>query len=235
MVCHKGGCDAAGKWALDFLPVAITGEVREFPGYWRTRPDFSPDLARTDRVFYQQGLVLSAPGCETLIERVPPYFKRDDVRYCSHLQTPPRPESSGQAVLLAGERFVVFADPIFREYRQSGNIAARDAWKLAMRRLIGPAPFGDGLASTIQLYPRRRGDDLILTLLHYIPVRKALDIDMIEERSSFAGEVLRLPEAAKEARIFGGIVLPRSSDGGFLLPADARGRLLLEVPGFFRS
>ncbi len=237
LASYRGGCDASGKWALDFLPIRITGEVHLYPAYWRTQAAFSPELARADRVFYQQGLVVEAgPGTETLVERVLPYFKRDAVRYCSHLQTPPRPESSGQPVVVAGERFVYFADPIFREYRKAGNIAARDACRIALQRLIGPAPFGDGLASTIQCYPRRRGDDLLLTLLHYIPVRKALDIDMIEERSSFAGEVLRLPKAAREVRVFGTDTnLAPAIDGGFELPAKARGRLLLEVPGFFGS
>ncbi len=234
LISHKGGCDASGKWALDFLPVEVHGAVEEFPTYWRTSADFSPELARTDRVFYEQGLILSAPGCETLIERVLPYFKRDDVRYCSHLQTPPRPEGSGQPAVLAGERFVIFADPIFREYRTAGNIAARDAWKLAMQRLVGPAPFGHGLASTIQVYPRRRGNDLILTLLHYVPVRKALNIDMIEERGSFAGQIVHLPKAAKEVRIFGAKEnLQQDTEGGWQLPASAQGRLLIEVPGFF--
>jgi hypothetical protein len=74
---------------------------------------------------------------------------------------------------------------------------------------------------------------LILTLLHYVPVRKALDIDMIEERSSFAGEVLRLPPSAVRANVFRGKDLGRTADGGFLLPDNARGRLLLEVPSFF--
>ena len=237
LASYKGGCDASGRWALDFLPIQIAGELELFPAYWRTNPDFSAELARADRVFYQPGLIVRAGlGAEVLAERVLPYFKRDAARYCSHLQTPPRPESSGQPVVIAGERFVYFADPIFREYRKSGNIAARDAWRLAVRRLIGPAPFGHGLASTIQVYPRRRGDDLLLTLLHYIPVRKALDIDMIEERSSFAGENLRLPANAAEVRVFGtGETLVRAADGTFVLPTAARGRLLLEVPGFFRA
>jgi len=234
LISHKGGCDASGQWALDFLPVKIQGPSEFFPAYWRTNKTFSPELARTDRVFYQQGLVVSAPGCDALAERVLPYFNRDAVRYCSHLQTPPRPESSGQPVIVAGERFIYFADPIFREYRQSGNIAARDAWRHAMLRLLGPAPFGDGLATTIQIYPRRRGRDLILSLLHYIPVRKALNIDMIEERSSFAGEILKLPAAAKSVRVFGtGEKLEKHSGSGWVLPTKPRGRLLLEVPDFF--
>ncbi len=236
LISHKGGCDASGKWALDFLPIKIESPCEFFPAYWRTNSNFLPDLARTDRVFYQQGLVVSAPGCEILAERVLPYFNRDDVRYCSHLQTPPRKNSSGQPVIVAGERFIYFADPIFREYRQSGNIAARDAWRSAIQRLIGPPPFGESLATTIQIYPRRRGQDLILTLLHYIPVRKALNIDMIEERSSFAGEVLKLPPAAKKVTLYGtGEELAMAQDGGWLPPENARGRLLLEVPGYFST
>ncbi len=233
LISHKGGCDASGNWALDFLPVQICGEVEAFPAYWRTDPTFSPALARSERVFYEKGLVVSAPTCKVLAERVLPYFKRDDVRYCSHLQTPPSPTSSEQPVILAGDRFVYFADPIFREYRVAGNIAARDAWKLAMQRLIGPAPYGHDLASTIQIYPRRRQKDLILTLLHYIPVRKALNIDMIEERSSFAGEILQLPAHAQPRLFPSSTPLTRSADGaGWILP-PSRGRLLIECPYFF--
>ena len=232
LISHKGGCDNLGNWALDFLPITIKRELDLYPAYWRTRETFSTELARTDRVFYQQGLVIDAPGCEVLVERVMPYFKRDDVRYCSHLQTPPLPNASGQPAIVAGERFVYFADPVFREYRQSGNIAARDAWRLAMKRLIGPAPFGDGLPSTVQVYPRCRSNDLILTLLHYVPVRKALTIDMIEERGSFAGERLRLPDEAKTARVFGGDELKKNADGSFELPT-VKGRLLIEVPDCF--
>jgi hypothetical protein len=83
--------------------------------------------------------------------------------------------------------------------------------------------------------PRRRGRDLLLTLLHYVPLRKALDIDVIEERMSFAGESLDLPANAKTVRVFGtGETLPVNSDGSFILPVT-KGRLLLEVPEFFKA
>ena len=118
---------------------------------------------------------------------------------------------------MQGERFVYFADPIFREFRQTGNLLMRNTWRQAMIALIGTPPFGDGLPKTVNSFPRRRGDDLILTLLHYIPMRKALEIDVIEEASSFAGERLRLPERAEEARIFNGPALERVADGAFLL------------------
>jgi hypothetical protein len=135
--------------------------------------------------------------------------------------------------VVAGERFVVFADPIFREYRQTGNLAVRETWWRVIERLIGPPAIGAGLSSNILLVPRRRGDDLLLTLLHYVPVRKALDIDVIDAPSTFAGEVLRFREAVSRVRVVDSSSdLDAVEERGFALPAR-RGRLLLEVPGYF--
>jgi Hypothetical glycosyl hydrolase 6/Beta-galactosidase trimerisation domain len=233
ILSYRAGFDAEGKWALDFLPLSFDGEVNLYPTYWRATEDFDPAMARSDRVFYQAGMnVKGGEGTEVLVQRVLPYFKRSDLKFSSHFQTPPVHQADRFPAVLAGERFVYFADPIFREYRQAGNLIARDGWRTAMRRLVGPAPFGEGLPTTVVVYPRRRSDDLLLTLLHYIPVRKALDIDIIEERSSFAGELLRLP-AGTRPRVYQEKDLPISEDGAFELP-NAKGRLLIEVPGYFQ-
>ena len=234
IISHRAGFDADGRWALDFLPLSFAGETDKFPTFWRARKSFDPALSASDRVFYQAGMnVIPGKGVKTLIDRVPPYFRRTAVTYSSHFQTPPVAKPGRHPAVVAGDGFIYFADPIFREYRQAGNLTARDVWKRAMHDLIGPAPFGEGLPTTIQVYPRRRGKDLLLTLLHYIPVRKALEIDVIEERSTFAGELLRLPAKAKSVRVFGsGETLERDDSGAFLLP-PVKGRILLEVADAF--
>jgi hypothetical protein len=174
LLSHRAGFDAQGNWALDFLPLRFHGTVEKFPAYWRTARSFDPDLSRSDRVFYEAGLnVLGGRGTQVLVKRVLPYFQRSDLKFCSHFQTPPMARADRFPAVIAGRRFIYFADPIFREYRQTGNIAARDAWAVAVKRLIGEAPYGAGLPKTILLVPRRRGDDLILTLLHYIPAQSA--------------------------------------------------------------
>jgi len=236
ILSHRSGFDAAGKWALDFLPLTFEGEVEKFPTYWRARAAFDPVLSISDRVFYQQGLnVVPGAGTEILVDRILPYFKRTDLHFSSHFQAPPVASPDRYPAVVAGDRFVYFADPIFQEYRQAGNIAARDGWKHAMQRLIDVPPYGAGLPTTVLSTPRRRGADLILTLLHYIPLRKALDIDVIEERMNFAGQILHLPVAARQVRVFGhDTPLPIAPSGGFQLPTSP-GRLLLEVPGFFQA
>lgn len=237
MVSYRAGFAADGTWALDFLPVRPGPEAEELhPTYWRIRPEFLPELAGSDRVFYAAGLRTEVtPGGTVLVDRVLPYFRRSDLTFSSHFQTPPVADAAPHPAVVGGERFVYFADPVFSEYRQTGNLAVRQVFRRAVESLIGPAPFGRELPGTVLVYPRRRGEDLLLTLLHYIPIRKAMDIDIIDEPSTFAGEVLHLPAAASSVEVFpGGEQLPAVEGGGFALPAR-KGRLLLRAPGFFRE
>jgi len=234
ILSHHAGRDASGRWVLDFLPLKFAGDGELFPTYWRTREKFWPEFSASDRVVYAQGAnVIPGRGLEILVDRVLPYFNRTDLRFSSHFQTPPVARAGRYPAVVAGRNFAYLADPIFREYREAGNTAVRDVWRRLVDRLIGPAPFGHGLPTTMLCFPRRRGHDLLLTLLHYVPLRKALEIDVLEERMGFAGELLRLPPAAQQVRVFGQpAALSRAADGGFVLP-QAKGRLLLEVPGFF--
>jgi hypothetical protein len=235
LLSYRAGFDEQGRWALGFLPLSFPPDIEStrFPTYWRATLEAIPSMGQADRVCYMPGLhVGMGAGVRTVVERVLPYFQRTDAVFCSHFQAPPMPEPDVHPAIVAGERFVYFADPVFREFRQTGNILMRDMWHHAMNALIGLPTCGAGLPVTIMVVPRRRGDDLIVTLLHYIPVRKSLEIDLIEEPSSFAGERLKLPAQAKEARLFGGEPLSRTADGSFLLPA-IKGRLLIESPGFF--
>ena len=231
ILSHNAGFDANGDWALDFLPLKFEGDGEKYPTFWRVNPNFAPALALGERVVYAQGKNILPDGLEVLAQRVLPYFQRTDVTFSSHFQTPPQKESDKYPAIVAGERFVYFADPIFREYRQTGNTLVRDAWRAAMKKLIGAPQFGEGLPTTMTMQPRRRNDDLLLTLLHYIPVRKALDIDVIEERMPFGGYFLNAPDSVKSVREWDGAELEKTESGWALPPRY--GRLLLEVPGYF--
>ena len=236
----RSGFDAAGKWALDFLPLEFEDDGRacpvpRHPTYWRAGRESSGQLGHADRVCYLPGVLVTAgAGTRVLVERVLPYFQRTDATYSSHSQAPPMAEPDSSPAVVMGERFVYFADPIFREFRETGNLLMRDGWHDAMNRLGNRACFGEGLPTTLNVFPTRRGDEINFTLLHYVPTRKAADQDVIEERSSFAGERLKFhrPEKVKSVRLFGGGGLERIEAGCYALPT-AKGRLLLEVPGYF--
>ena len=223
--------------ATPFLPLEPQGNNEMFPAFWRAKTDFMPEFANSDRVFYKQGQnVRGGKGTRTLVERVLPYFKRNDLKFCSHQQTPPVADACEFPAVIAGKNFVYFADPVFSEYRQNGNLTARDVWKKCMTDLFGAPEIGAGLPTTVRSYPMRRGKDLVVTLLHYIPVRKALDIDVIEERSTFAGETMKFAKdvpALTWVKDDGTrVALEKTGKGEFALPT-AKGRLLLEAKGYF--
>jgi hypothetical protein len=233
LISHRAGLDEHGKWALDFLPLEIGGPEPLYPSYWRATEAFSPAHAVDCRVIYQQGLrVKGGDGTRVLIERILPYFKRSDLKFSSHFQTPPDLKSRPQNAAVAGRGFVYFADPVFREYRQVGNVFLRELVAKALE-WMEQAPFVSGIAPHIHAYPRRKDDDLHLTLVNYIPARKALAIDVIEEALSFAGQTIRFDRPVETVEVFGAAPLVAGDDGAFALPAEACGRLLLKVPGFF--
>ena len=232
IVTHRGGVSKEGKWLLDFLPMQVLGEAATQPSYWRIQPGLLDEPVLSDRVIYSRGMECRSDDAEVWVERVLPVFERNSVTYCSHAQAPPRREGTGSPAILKGDRFVYFADPIFSEYRKKGNLILRKLWAKAVEKLIGPPPFGAGLPTTVQVYPRRKADDLLLTLLHYIPIRKALEGDVIEERHGFGGLILEVPPEVKTV-----ISYPAQSSllklgpGRFELPTSPLGRLLLSLPG----
>lgn len=234
ILSHRAGFDSAGHWALDFLPLTFHGETEKFPTFWRVQDSFNTSMSASDRVFYQSGMQIKAgKGAKVLVDRVLPYFKRTAVTFSSHFQTPPVAKVDKFPAVVSGPGFVYFADPVFREYRRSGNLAVRDVWRQIVAELTGGPRCGAELPASVGVYPRRRGNDLLLTLLHYIPVRKAIEIDVIDERASFGGEVLRFKQHVLRVRRFDTSEdIPPTADGGFSLPMT-KGRLLLEVPGYF--
>lgn len=219
-----------------FAGLTRLGEGAFTPAYLRARAGapLAATLGTNDRVIYQRGLrVKAAKGVSVWADRVAPYFQRSDLRFCSHFQAPPQDKNAGEIAVAGGDNWAYFADPIFTEYRQSANLAVSRAFTATLARLIGPSAHGHGLKSTVRLYPLRSGRDLKLTLLHYLPERRALNQDIISDRLGFGGQVLRLPaHVATVLNAETGEALPRTTDGGFALPVT-EGRLLLEVPAFF--
>jgi hypothetical protein len=234
LLTGRSGFAPDGQWALPSLPLRHEGEVAAYPTYWRTTARLDPAGIGSERVFYQRGAnVRPAAGVEVWVERVVPYFRRSDVRFSSHFQTPPDRPDPDYPAAVGNDRLACFADPVFAEYRQSGSVFVRRTLELAIEKLIGPPPVGRGLPPSVLCVPRRRGADLLVTLLRYLPVRKSLDIDVVEEGQSFAGETLRFAGDVRTVHcVTTGRPLARATGGGFALP-DARGRLLLEVKGYF--
>jgi hypothetical protein len=231
----KSGFDRSGNWNLPVLPATPEGETELFPNYWSVSMKLAEEGMKGERVVYQQGMNFRpAANCEIFVNRILPYFKRTDLKYCSHFQTPPDKIDNNYPAVFGNEKVIVFADPVFKEYRQSGNVFIRKVVGAILQKMIGKSPFGSGLSSRVLCVPRRRKDDLIITLLNYIPVRKALDIDVIEEATSFAGKRISFVKDISTLKcVNNGEIFRPDEAGNFWLP-PFEGRILLEVTDFFK-
>ena len=227
---HTSGFTESCDDVLASLGRCVNGSTPDFPTYWRGRPAIGEEWTDSDRVIYQAGMHYAfSDDWEVLVDRVPPYFRRSDFKFSSHFQTPAAPDASEYPAVATNGTVTVFSDPIFKEYRKAGSVFIRKIWQSVMERMLGAPAIGAGLPVSVSVYPRQKGNETLVTLLHYIPVRKALDIDVIEERQSFAGQVLRLEKPAAEViDRQSEQVLEKISPTEWRLPAKS-GRLLLQV------
>lgn len=229
---ERGGKILASHQAvcgLSSLPLEVEGLEELYPTFWR---DEAGDLLGAgERVLYSQGTrVVPGSGAQVRLQRVLPYFQRSDLRFSSHFQTPPVAEPDTHPALVTGPGFAYFADPVFRDVRRSGTPSVSVVMKQILEELIGPPAFGDGLSKRIEVYPLRKGEDLLLTLLHYVPVRKSVEIDVMDEASTFAGQLLRLNQTSgRILQVTGGEEFLLGSDTDRVELPDVCGRLCLRV------
>ncbi len=180
---------------------------------------FSPDFLRpigeeTDYVMYERGLSLTpANGAEVLATISEPYFNRTYATFCSHAHTPVNAATSKPGIIKGGN-VVVFAHPIFSIYAQHSMSFHRDQVLQALKSLL-PIPLVevDGPTS-LQATITRQENRKILHLLHYIPERRGLKFDVIEDRMVIKSTEVRVRGTATRVTI-----VPTGED----LPFEQRG------------
>jgi len=238
ILSHRSGWNGPGRSRLwEELGLEAAGEADMAPAYWLPHTGSALEgLCKQEKVVYERGLNLKAgEGWEVWMDRINPHFQRNDLKYCSHFQTPPSGTPSGWPSVLRKGKVIVFSDPIFHEYRQCANRFVKDTLRAALQEVMG-APRLQGLKETVEAYCLRRGEDLHLTLLHYIPYRKSEDCEVIEAAQSFAGQTLALDRpVSKWVWVQGDneTELTPDAEGKVALPQHD-GRLCLRMEGYFK-
>ncbi len=173
-------CISAGG---GILSEELGGEPSPFTHtYLRFTADARGSLPDTDHVFYERGARLEErPGDEVFARIVEPYFERSWDRFCSHAQTPSKPDASPFVAALLRGTHAVFALPVFRAYAKHANLACRQLIASAIQRLL-PAPLlrlggPSYLEAVVSDIPRER----IVHLLSFVPQKRTADMEVIEE------------------------------------------------------
>lgn len=181
---YRSGCNVDGtRFALNGFPAVYEGDLPYHPDFVRPLGALAEGLADAPYVMYQRGLrVKPAEGAEVLGEVWEPYFNRTYRHFCSHAHTPPARRSDDPAVLRKG-RIVYFAHPVFSTFAQVGVPFYKQVVLNALKLLL-PSPLVQTTApSTLQVtwnrQPSRRRS--VLHLLHYIPEKRTLGAEYLED------------------------------------------------------
>ena len=197
---YESGMDAGkSSFALEALPVTMRGEGPRdrfgdlARGRYFERGDYAEyiiptgaigkGLPPTEHAMYIRGLhVAAADDAETLADITPAVFDRSWRHFCSHRQSPSSGETGGAAIVKRG-RVIYFSSPLFTQYYHNAPQWCRTLFLNALDMLLPQPVVRHGGPSTLELMLNEQPAQsrLVLHLLHYIPIRRSRDIDIIED------------------------------------------------------
>ena len=162
-------------------------------------------------------------NAEVLMWANVPYFYREGRNFCSHLYTPSSKRGRRPAVIRNGN-VLLFSPKIFTQYRKKAPYWCKAMMRDAVDLLLGEQKLlRHNGPSTVQLslLDQPEKGRMTLHILHYIPVRKCTDMDVIEERTKTYGLEIRIasPYPLLSVRLVPeGTLLAVSEDGKFTVP-----------------
>ncbi|MCS6830163.1 MAG: beta-galactosidase trimerization domain-containing protein [Armatimonadota bacterium] len=189
--------DGSG-FALSAFPAVYEGDLPYAPDFVRPFGALAEGVADTQYVMYLRGQKVSpAEGAEVLGEIWEPYFNRTYQHFCSHAHTPAARRSELPAALSKG-RVVYLAHPVFSTFAQYGMTFYKQLVLNALKMLLpNPLVIADA-PTTLQVTWNRQPEQnrSVVHLLHYIPERRTLAADYLEDVIPLYNVSLRLRTGA---------------------------------------
>jgi hypothetical protein len=198
--------EKTGDGPLDGKGQPANGRIYEdnaFAEYIVPNKTIGKKLPTVEHVMVARGLdVAPVSGAEVLAETRRSFFDRRWTHLCSHRQTP----SSGETVAPAATRkgqVIYFRHPLFWIYHHTSPIWVKEIFRDAVKELL-PFPVsehnGPGSLGVWLNHQAEEGRH-VLHLLHYVPVRKATGLEIVEDRYASGPFTLTLRLPAKVSTI----------------------------------
>ena len=239
----ESGMDVGKQgFTLDALPVTITGEgprdrfgelVRgrvyergDYSEYIAPTGDIGRGLPPTEHAMYMRGMEIAAADDAVVLAQITPaVFDRTWRRFCSHRQSPSSGER-GNAAIVRRENVIYFSSPLFRQYYHNAPQWCRTLFLNALAMLLPQPIVRHEGPSTLEIMINEQAAQarLVLHLLHYIPIRRSRQIDIIED-------VIPLYDVPVSVRADRAIASVKLAPGGDALDfRRADGRIEFVVP-----
>lgn len=193
----SGALDADGKPVLPEQGIQVEGPSPFTTTYLRFDGEFGNGIPATDHVMYERGFrMTAAKGAKGFVTVVEPYFEREWRHFSSHFQTPPDKASKYMAVVQNG-KVMTIAFPVFKAYGTHGNLAYRHLIAKCVAHLLPEPVLRIKAPSFVEVNVNRQGKSTVVHLLGYCPIRRGINIDIVEEAVTVPNIALalKLPKA----------------------------------------
>jgi hypothetical protein len=202
LATYKSGLnEAQDAFATAVLGVRYKGDAPFSPDFLAPKGALAAGLPGAEYVVYKKGLEVEAlPGSEVLVQANVPYFNRTFEHYFSHRHTPSSGKP-GYPGVVKNDRAMYFMHPLFAQYQQNAPRWCKQLVLNAISLLLGDPLVrtslpSAGLVSVNEQVKERR---YVLHLLHYVPERRGLDFDVVEDVVPLLGVKvsLRVPQRVR--------------------------------------
>jgi len=181
---HASGLNERGDaFAMEEWGVRYVGPAPFSPDYIKMQGPLAAGLPDTELVMYERGMeVKEQPGTSVHMMVNRPYFNREWDHFSSHKHTPSSGEAAYPGIVQKG-RVIYFMHPVFTQYAKNAPLWCK---KLVMNALRSLQPEllvqHNGPSSLVTLLNEQPAHQRqILHLLHYLPERKGMDFDIVED------------------------------------------------------
>lgn len=152
------------------------------PTYGKYEDIFQSRLPDGEVVLHGKGLLVELKEAVALGQEYQPLYQRNYLHYYSHFQAPVS-EKKGKPVVTKSDRVYYFSHPLFEMYKRKGVLQYKQMISIVLEEMLEQPIVKTDLLSTGDLILNHNEEkrELILNLLHYVPQRKAIELDTIED------------------------------------------------------
>ncbi len=161
---------------------------------------------------------LSLTDGESLADVYEPYFRRTHAHFCSHRNTPYKPEKSGYAAIVKKKNVIRFAHPLCRMYEAEGVQLYRDLFINTLLAFYTPScAVTLPSAGRVHLTEQASKGRYVLHLAYAQPIARG-SYSVIEDTPTLSdiAVTLRLPKRVKSVHEVNGDMLPFTEADGVL-------------------
>lgn len=164
--------------------VRYQGEQLSEPMYGYFDSTFFPNLPKGELVLHSKGTIVQTLTATVKGEEAAPLVERSYQHYYSHFQAPVN-QKTGNPVVTSSNQVIYYTIPLFEMYKKQGVkaykelvLAGIDYLLEGKKLIISTLPTSADVILNHQPSKQR----VLVNLLHYIPERRALDLDTIEDK-----------------------------------------------------